>query len=112
MGRMPRDVEVLEALGDLYTRAGRYEDGLAVDRKLTQLEPGDSTIWYNLGCSLALLNQREAALQALDRAVELGFSDHEGMLGDADLKSLREDGAFQSLVKRISPPVSTSQQES
>ena len=103
MGRLPQDIDVMEALGDLYTRAGRYEDGLALDRKLAELEPDDMTIWYNLGCSLALLNQRDAALKALRRAVELGYSDYEWMSRDHDLQSLREDGEFNTLLKGISP---------
>jgi len=102
--RLPRDVDTLEALGDLYTRAGRYEDGLAVDRTLAELEPDDMTIWYNLGCSLALLKKREDALKALKHALELGFSDYEWMSRDPDLNSMREDGEFKSLLKRISSP--------
>ena len=105
MGRLPCDVDVLEALGDLYTRVGRYEDGLALDRKMAELEPNDMTIWYNLGCSLALLNQRESALQALKRAIELGYADYEWMNRDNDLQSLREDRDFISLLKGISPVV-------
>ena len=102
--RLPRDVDTLEALGDLYTRAGRYEDGLAVDRTLAELEPDDMTIWYNLGCSLALLKKREDALKALKQALELGFSDYEWMSRDPDLNSMREDGEFKRLLKRISSP--------
>ena len=105
MDRLPQDVDVLEALGDLYTRVGRYEDGLAIDRKLASLEPGDMTIWYNLACSLALLNQRDSALKALNRAVELGYSDHEWMSRDRDLESIREDSEFKRLLKRIGGPV-------
>lgn len=101
MARLPGDVDVLEALGDLYTRVGRYEDGLAVDRKLSKLEPDDMTIWYNLGCSLALLKRRDSAMQALERAVELGYSDHEWMSRDRDLESLREDSGFKTLLERI-----------
>ena len=103
LGRLPQDIDVMEALGDLYTRVGRYEDGLALDRKLAEREPDDMTIWYNLGCSLALLKQRDAALKALRRAVELGYSDHEWMSRDHDLQSLREDGEFNTLLKGISP---------
>jgi tetratricopeptide (TPR) repeat protein len=102
--RLPRDVDTLEALGDLYTRAGRYEDGLAVDRTLAELEPDDMTIWYNLGCSLALLKKRADALKALKRALELGFSDYDWMSRDPDLNSLREDGEFKRLLTRISSP--------
>ena len=105
MARMPRDVDVLEALGDLYTRVGRYEDGLAVDKKLIELEPDDMTIWYNLGCSLALLNRRESALKALEQAIHLGYDDYKWMSSDNDLMCLRSDGQFQSLLKRISSPL-------
>lgn len=106
MKRVPSDVDVLEALGDLYTRVGRYEDGLAVDRKLVELEPGDMTIWYNYGCSLALLKHREEALKALHRAIELGYSDHEWMSSDSDLQSLRDDKDFKTLLKRMAAPLS------
>jgi tetratricopeptide (TPR) repeat protein len=105
MARLPHDVDVLEALGDLYTRVGRYEDGLEVDRKLASLEPDDMTIWYNLACSLALLKRRDSALQALKRAVELGYTDHEWMRRDRDLDSLREDREFVSLLKKLTHPV-------
>jgi tetratricopeptide (TPR) repeat protein len=101
LARLPQDVDVLEALGDLYTRVGRYEDGLSIDRKLASLEPGDMTIWYNLACSLALLNQRDAALKALRTSVELGYTDHEWMSRDRDLESIRDDREFKRLLKKI-----------
>lgn len=103
--RLPQDVDTLEALGDLYTRAGRYEDGLAVDRLLVELEPDDMTIWYNLGCSLALLKKRDEALKALKHALELGFSDHEWMSRDPDLQSLRDDSDFKHLLKHLTSPI-------
>lgn len=105
VARLPRDVDVLEALGDLYTRVGRYEDGLAVDRKLVGLEPGDMTIWYNLACSLALCSQANEALKALKTAVDLGYSDHEWMSRDRDLESIREHGEFKRLLKKIAGPM-------
>ena len=111
MRRLPHDVDVLVALGDLYTRVGRYEDGLAVDRILVTLQPEDPTIWYNLGCSLALLNKRDEAMQALQRAVERGYTDHEWMSRESDLQSLREDGDFKSLIKHLASPASGQKQK-
>jgi tetratricopeptide (TPR) repeat protein len=105
LARLPRDVDVLEVLGDLYTRVGRYEDGLAVDKTLVGLEPDDMTIWYNLACSLALCNKRDSALKALAKAIELGYSDHEWMSRDRDLDSIREDREFKSLLKKITGPM-------
>lgn len=100
-GRLPDDVDVLRALGDLYTRVGRYEKGLEIDRRLAVRCPNDNMVWYNLGCSLALLERRAEALEALARAVALGYRDHEWMSEDSDLRSLREEKAFKSLLKRI-----------
>jgi len=102
VARLPEDVRVLEVLGDLYTRVGRYEDGLNVDRTLSRLDPENMTVWYNLGCSLALVNKRDAALKALQRSVELGYRDREWMSADSDLQSLRGEKEFKSLLKRLS----------
>ncbi len=100
--RLPEDEDVLLALGDIYTRAGRYEDGLRIDRSLIKMFPEDPSIWYNLGCSLALLNQRDEALATLRKAVELGYQDHEWMNRDSDLRNIRNEKAFKLLLKTIS----------
>ena len=107
--RLPEDDEVLKALGDLYTRVGRYEKGLDIDSRLAKLCPKDPQVWYNLGCSLALLNKREAALQSLKKAVKLGYSDHEWMSRDADLRSLREEQGFKMLLNKLTACMEKSQ---
>jgi hypothetical protein len=61
-------------------------------------------VWYNLGCSLALLNRRAEALDALTRAVSLGYRDHRWMSEDSDLRSLREDQQFKALLRQIGAP--------
>ena len=57
--RFPDDPLVLKALGDLYTRVGRIEDGLAVDRRLVRLCPEEEMVWYNLACSCALAGRTD-----------------------------------------------------
>lgn len=110
--RMPDDEDVLLALGDIYTRAGRYEDGLRIDRSLVKLLPDDASIWYNLGCSLALLNHREEALATLREAVKLGYKDHEWMSRDSDLRNIRDEKAFKVLLKTITSTRSNKSVES
>ena len=109
-GRLPEDVEILKVLGDAYTRVGRYEKGLDVDRHLARLSPADAQVWYNLGCSLALLDRRDEALKALAKAVALGYRDHEWMSRDNDLRSLREEKGFQSLIRRITTDTAKAKQ--
>lgn len=99
--RCPSHEPILEALGHLYTRAGRYQDGLQIDLELTRLRPSESENWYNLACSYALLAQRDKALAALERAVDLGYTDGEWMRSDPDMASLREDQAFKAILEKL-----------
>ncbi len=99
--RVPQHEPVLQALGNLYTRIGRYEDGLKVDLELTRLRPNDPQNWYNLGCSHALTGERAKAIAALERAVDLGYSDLAWMRKDRDLESLRGDPAFEALAQKL-----------
>jgi len=93
---------LLESLGELYTKVGRYEDGLQVDLELTRLYPREALVWYNLGCSFALLSHKEEALAALAKAIDLGYVDARWMCKDEDLESLREDPRFKILIRRTS----------
>jgi predicted Zn-dependent protease len=99
--RLPEDTGVMRALGDLYTRTGAYADGLRVDERLSRLCAEDPVVWYNLACSLALANRPDDAFDALNRAVELGYNDYDGMKKDTDLASLHGDPRFESILEWI-----------
>ena len=99
--RLPEDVEILQALADLYTKSGKYQEGLEIDEKLSHQLPGDDLVWYNLGCSYALTNRADDAFEALTKAVELGYADYDWMKTDPDLNSLHSDPRFESLLKPL-----------
>ena len=99
--RLPEKEDIIEALGHLYTEAGRYEDGLRMDRRMVEMMPESELAWYNLGCSLALTQQPDAAMMALQTAVDLGYDDAEWMTKDDDLVSLRNDPRFVRLVRAV-----------
>lgn len=99
--REPKYAEVIEILGGLYTNAGRIEDGLRMDRRLVRLWPEKPVAHYNLACSLALKRRSKDALEALEKAVELGYRDVEWMLEDPDLDNLRNHPSFARLIKRL-----------
>lgn len=100
--RDPRYIDVVEILGGLYTKQGRIADGLKMDRKLVRMRPGNATAHYNLACSLALSRRRKEALQALERAIALGYDDREWMEQDPDLAGLKKLPAFQKLLAKLS----------
>ncbi len=103
MTRLGDDVELMQALADLYTKAGQYERGLALDLKLTRLMAEEPLTWYNLACSQALLDKRDEAISSLTKAVDLGYRDVAYISQDEDLSSLRGDKRFVSLLKRMLP---------
>lgn len=97
----PNDVEALIRLGETYTRRGRYQDGLAIDRRLVALLPEDDTAHYNLACSLALTGDPDGAFAALEQAVALGYHAVEHLLTDDDLQALHRDPRWDALLARL-----------
>ena len=97
----PNFAEALIALGELYTNAGMYKEGLAIDEKLVQLRPEDPVVHYNLACSYSLLNDIDKAYRSVKKAIHCGYSDFEHLRKDNDLSNLWKDQRFQQYFSRI-----------
>lgn len=97
----PDYVEALQILGDDYTRRGRFEDGLKIDQQLALLRPEDPLVYYNLACSLSLTGVCEEALDALDRALDLGYSDIKWLMRDPDLRNVRLHTGYKRIRARL-----------
>jgi tetratricopeptide (TPR) repeat protein len=98
---LPGDLELLKVLGDSYTRAGRYKEGLEIDLMLVQQLPKSPVVHYNLACSHSLLgNLRESAASLL-RAIECGYHEWAWMEKDPDLENLRGSREFESIKSAI-----------
>ena len=97
----PENAEALKAIAEDYTSRAFYSKGLLTDLKLAKLLPDDPTVHYNLACSHALVGNRQAAFDALETAISLGYDDDSHMCADPDLQSIRSDPRFQELVARI-----------
>lgn len=99
--RDPAYAEALQLLGDAYTGLGRNRESLDVDQRLSQLQPEDPAVHYHLACSYAVTGQVDAAVQALDRALDLGFRDFRSLTDEPDLQSLRCHPSFARIRARI-----------
>ncbi len=99
--RDPAFLEALQALGDNYTRRGRFLEGLEVDEELVRLRPESDLSHYNLACSYALTGQMERAAEALHRAIDLGYRDFRWLRRDPDLAAFRKHPAFKPIRERI-----------
>jgi len=97
----PNYTDALVAIGDDYTKRGLYEKGLAVDLRLSKLLPYDPYVFYNLACSYSLLNNIEASVEAILKALSLGYKDIKWMNKDPDLENLRNDARYNSILKCV-----------
>jgi len=99
--RDPNYVEALQILGDHYTQRGRISEGLKVDERLARLEPSNPMVFYNLACSYSLSGEMDHAVDALEKALQLGYRDFDWLARDPDLKKLRSHVAFDDLKDKI-----------
>jgi tetratricopeptide (TPR) repeat protein len=99
--RDPEYVDALQLLGDHYTQRGRYTDGLQVDERLARLEPESPLVFYNLACSYSLTDQFDRAALALEKALQLGYTDFTWLARDPDLKKFRQQPAYREIQKKI-----------
>ena len=97
----PDFVEAMIPLADAYTKTGRYQEGLALDRRLVKLCGDDPLAHYNLACSLALTGETKNAVESLCRSIRLGYRDLVHLLRDQDLKSLHGSPEFEALIKNF-----------
>ncbi len=106
----PCHEDALWYLGAAYTDDGDYRKGLEIDRRLVRLRPDDPTALYNLACSYSLLQRVDKAIEALGKAISLGYSDLKHMETDADLELLRRDPRYEGLravlLEKHPPPKS------
>ncbi len=81
---------------------GRYADALAVGRRAIALGPS-GRVAYNIACSAALAGDRQGAIDALRRAVALGFDDRSMATADEDLADLRSHTEWADIVGKMGP---------
>ena len=60
-------------------------------------------IHYNCACCHARLEDTQAGLVSLVRAMEAGYDDYDNIRGDADIASLRADSRFEGIMSRFEP---------
>lgn len=81
--------------------ASLLKDVVAVFEELQKAHPRSSELHYNRACSLAQLDQADAAIAALKEAVKSGWWDHRHTARDDDLKSLRGRDDFNAVLDEM-----------
>ncbi len=60
-----------------------------------------ATANYNIACGHARKNEKEKALDALEKAIAAGFGDVEMLRNDPDLEAIRGEERFEQLLERL-----------
>lgn len=98
LARSPQSIEPLRVLAELVSKKGQFQRAVELDRRLVHLLPDDFLARYNLACSLARAGRADEAIDALSRAILLGYDDLEHMESDPDLESLHGHPDFLALL--------------
>ena len=96
------DVDPKQLEKEIYQLFANKDFAAAVKscRKLVELDASSVDAQYNLACALARTGDKEGALGALGKSIELGYSDVAHMNEDDDLESIRADKSFIALVEK------------
>jgi len=86
--------------GVAYIQQRKLNKALDDLKQAEGLNPKDKMIQYNLTALFSLQGQRDRALDALDRTLELGFGDYDALRKDPDLNNLRSDPEFRKVLEK------------
>jgi predicted esterase len=99
-------------LNALYVQTGFYLPQQAIEHKhyalaaflvelAAEIRPDDPAIWYTLGSVHARAGLRKKAIEEIQKAADLGWSDAGELTGDPDLESLHGDPAWPGIVETV-----------
>ena len=91
------DVDAMSSVAYYYSKVGQAENAIAMNAAALANSPDDMYVNYNAALIHAHLGERDQALIALERAVELDYQ-RELLSTDPGLSSLRDEERFKRLI--------------
>ena len=95
------NVAAVGQLGLSALAAGHVDEAIAAFRRAAESPVARASSFYNLACALAVKGDKDAAFDALGKAVDNGYRDVAALSADADLAPLRDDPRFAALKTRM-----------
>ena len=82
---------------------GEHDEAIKDFDAALRLDPWDPFVFYEKACCLAARGKAGPALEALGKALKLGFRDFARMEQDADLASIRGEPSYKRLLEKCAP---------
>jgi pimeloyl-ACP methyl ester carboxylesterase len=79
--------------------AKKYKEAAASLVLAAEIRPDNPQIFYSLARACALGGDKKQALEALKKAVELGFTNADEIAGNEDFVSIRNEAAYKRLIE-------------
>jgi len=97
----PNDIRAVYLSASPLQALHRMEEATARTERAMAMDPGSSDAFYNGACFFALAGNSGRALDCLEHALDLGFSNRAWVDHDSDLDSLRETDRFKTMMGRL-----------
>ena len=96
----PGDATAWLQLGRACYSGKRYDEAVRAFAKAARSPDLAATAWYNAACSAGLKQDKEKALEYLEKSMNAGWQHREHARMDDDLALLRDDPRFEALLSR------------
>ncbi len=110
-GISPQEFQELNGLGIEHLDAEQWEQAEQVFKRMLEHDPTSFVAYYNLACTYSLWSEtvdepqsaqlRRQAFDALRDSIDNGWNDEEHMTNDSDLDPIRDDFAYDALMRRM-----------
>jgi hypothetical protein len=82
-----------------HRRAKKHQEAAASLTLAAEIRPDNPQIFFSLARACALAGAKRQALEALKKAVELGFTNADEIAGNEDFASIRNEAAYKRLIE-------------
>lgn len=89
-----------EYRGTAYMIQKKYNKALEDIKKAVQIQPDSPSVYYNLTCLYSLTKDIDLSLDALDKALENGFSNYDALRDDPDISNVRKSPEFREILEK------------
>ena len=94
----PANFQAWNRLGSIYHSSGKYDKAAAVFEKAVAINPSGPVVQYNLACAYARMNNKDRAIEVLNKLAPSGVFQPEQISADADFAGLQSDPRFKEVL--------------